>query len=262
MDNGGSNLTSLTKAGTGLWTLSGASTYSGGTAVTAGTLVATNASALGLGNVSIAAGGILDLDVTPLLGSGTVTLNTGGVLRVASGVSVPLAANSTLGGWQIDPSTLGLSTVARILAGTVPTGGTTLTGTWIGPAPSSSFSDVLGLSGTGAGNPYVLALTYDSATPSTTLASLNIGRRDDGSTGAFVNLGTSFQGVGVPWTSVFSTPGQYGVDTATQTVWVVSDTNSEFVVVPEPGPLGLMAAAVGLAAMATLLRRTGRRRAG
>lgn len=49
------------------------------------------------------------------------------------------------------------------------------------------------------------------------------------------------------------TPGQYGVDTATNTVWVVNDTNSQFVVVPEPATLGL-AAAAALATLALLHR--------
>jgi autotransporter-associated beta strand protein len=253
VDNGGANLTQLTKSGTGVWTLSGASTYSGGTAINAGRLVAASASALGTGNVTIAAGSILDLDVTPALGSSTVAMSPGGGLVVASGVAVPLAGLSALGGWQIDPSTLGLSTVAKLLSGTVLTGGTTLTGAWTAPASSGLYSDILELSGTGPGNPYVLSMTYDSASASALLESLNIGRRNSGSTSLFAPIGTSFQGVGVPWTSAFTTVGQYGVDTTTQTVWVVADTNSEFVVVPEPATLAFagVAAATGVA----LLRR-------
>jgi predicted RNase H-like nuclease len=64
-----------------------------------------------------------------------------------------------------------------------------------------------------------------------------------------------FQGVGTPWTSVFVTPGQYGVDTTTQTVWVVGDANSQFIVVPEPQTLALVAVAAVAAGLAAARRR-------
>jgi hypothetical protein len=75
------------------------------------------------------------------------------------------------------------------------------------------------------------------------------GQRNSRSSGIFAAIGTSFQSVGVPWTSGFTTVGQYGVDTTTQTVWVVNDTNSQFVVVPEPATVTLVvaAAAAGIA---------------
>jgi autotransporter-associated beta strand protein len=44
VDNSGANKTSVTKAGTGTWTLSGANTYTGATMVTAGTLIASGTS--------------------------------------------------------------------------------------------------------------------------------------------------------------------------------------------------------------------------
>jgi hypothetical protein len=56
----------------------------------------------------------------------------------------------------------------------------------------------------------------------------------------FAPLGTSFQG-DTAWNSGFTTVGQYGIDSATSTVWAVTDHNSQFVVVPEPGTLGLSA---------------------
>ena len=107
---------------------------------------------------------------------------------------------------------------------------------------------MLSLSGTGAGNTFVLSMSYDAATPAGILQSLNIFRRP-GTTGPFAPVGTTFAGVGVPWTSAFTTVGQYGVDTTTQTVWVVNDTNSQFVVVPEPATVTLVvaAAAAGIA---------------
>ena len=46
VDNSSTNKTSVTKSGTGTWTLSGANTYSGSTRSGAGTLVVANSSAL------------------------------------------------------------------------------------------------------------------------------------------------------------------------------------------------------------------------
>jgi hypothetical protein len=99
-------------------------------------------------------------------------------------------------------------------------------------------------------------MAYDPAISSAILAELNVARRP-GTSGEFSPIGTSFQGVGTPWTSVFVTPGQYGVDTSTQTVWVVSDANSQFIVVPEPTTLALVAVAAAAAGLAAARRRRG-----
>jgi len=102
----------------------------------------------------------------------------------------------------------------------------------------------------------VLSMTYDPAITPALLTELNIARRP-GTSGQFAAIGTSFQGVGTPWTSVFVTPGQYGVDTSTQTGWVVGDANSQFIVVPEPGTLALVAVAAAAAGLAATRRRRG-----
>ena len=172
---------------------------------------------------------------------------------IHGGRSAPLEALSSLAGWEILPSASRLST-ASLLYGTVPAGGTSLAASWLA-GDVGQYSDILALSGTGAGNPFVLSMTYDPATDAGLLEILNIGRRP-GASGDFTMIGNAFQGVGVPWTSAFVTPGQYGVDTVTSTVWAVSDTNSQFVVVPEPATLGL-AAAAALAGLALLRRRRG-----
>lgn len=142
----------------------------------------------------------------------------------------------------------GRGTVGDLLFGTVQAGGTTLSSAWSTDAVfDEQYSDVLSLSGTGAGNTFVLSMSYDNSTPACLRESLNIFRRP-GTSGPFAPVGTTFTGVGVPWTSAFTTVGQYGVDTTSQTVWVVNDTNSQFVVVPEPATLALTAtAAVGIA---------------
>jgi autotransporter-associated beta strand protein len=257
-DYGGAFSAPITGAGGlslagGTLTLAGSNAFTGGTAITGGRLNATLANALGQGNVTIASGSTLQLDVSPLLGAGNaIAAGSGGRLIYASGVSAPLQALSSLAGWEILPSASRLST-ASLLYGTVPAGGTTLAAAWT--PDNSVYSDILSLSGTGPGNPFVLSMSYDPAIDSALLTELNIARRS-GTSGAFSPVGTAFQGLGVPWTSQFVTPGQYGVDTTTNTVWVVNDTNSQFVVVPEPATLGLAAAA---AAAGLALRRRRRR---
>ncbi|MFM2196570.1 MAG: hypothetical protein RLZZ505_2 [Verrucomicrobiota bacterium] len=92
----------LTKSTAGTVTLSGANTYSGGTLLNAGTLVASNASAFGTGSITIASGSTLDfsgLSVTNLLinNGGTVT-NVGAVLdaELAGGSTTLTANNNTV----------------------------------------------------------------------------------------------------------------------------------------------------------------------
>ncbi len=78
VNNSESNTTSVTKAGTGTWTLSGTSTYTGATTVSAGTLLVSGA--LGNTAVSVGADGTI---------GGTGTL--GGSLHFASGATLHIA---------------------------------------------------------------------------------------------------------------------------------------------------------------------------
>ena len=92
----------LTKNGTGTLTLSNTNTYSGGTTINAGTINATNSSALGSGNVSVAAGGKLVVVANNLTIANNITLNgttTNGAIysnQTVAGVTTNLTGQITL----------------------------------------------------------------------------------------------------------------------------------------------------------------------
>lgn len=244
---------SLLKSTGGTVGLSGVNTYSGGTTVNGGTLTVTAANALGTGRVTVASGARLRLDVSPVLGGGSeISLLSGAEFVTAGSVSAPLATGSSLSGWS---STSAGGTAASLLQSTALTATTFSTG-W-DTNPGDYLSDILTLSGTTAGvsNVMVLSMAYDPAY-SGALTDLNMFTRPD-SLGTFAAVGSSFEGVGVPWTASFQTPGQYGVSDGR--VWAVTTTSSQFVVdvsiVPEPGSFVL--AACGVAAAGFWFRRCG-----
>jgi autotransporter-associated beta strand protein len=91
--NSGGSGGSLTKIGTGTFTLSGANSYTGGTDINNGTLVAANSSALGTGSV-VVSGGTLSL-------GGPRTLNIGGNYTQTSVGTLQLGlAGTTAGQWD------------------------------------------------------------------------------------------------------------------------------------------------------------------
>jgi fibronectin-binding autotransporter adhesin len=77
---------SITKVGTGTLTLTNASTYSGGTTVTTGTLVAGHAGALGVGDVTVASGAMLTMQN----GANNDYVFDGASLSIASSATVNL----------------------------------------------------------------------------------------------------------------------------------------------------------------------------
>ena len=90
---------SVQQVGTGTTTLTAANSYSGGTTITAGTLVAANAKALGTGPVTLTGGELLattDLTITSLALSGNVTLAAakGATLDIAPPVTLSLTQAS------------------------------------------------------------------------------------------------------------------------------------------------------------------------
>jgi autotransporter-associated beta strand protein len=116
---------SLTKAGAGLATLSGANGYSGGTFVSGGTLQLGSSSALGLGQVTLATA-TLDLNgyylANNVLGNGA-----GGVIRNAStngpvtlGGVLTVAGNSYT---YVDVEAGATTVISNAMAGSLPGGG-------------------------------------------------------------------------------------------------------------------------------------------
>ncbi len=82
VDNSSTNVTQVTKAGAGAWTLAGVNTYTGVTAVNAGTLIVTGSIT---GSTTVSSG-------ATLAGSGTVgaiTVNGGGILNPGANPGTP-----------------------------------------------------------------------------------------------------------------------------------------------------------------------------
>jgi fibronectin-binding autotransporter adhesin len=242
----GARTLAIVKTGTGTQTFTGSSNnYTGGTTINGGTLVAGHANAFGTsGTITVESGGTLGV------GDGVTftrafTLNAGGRVRTGDGSTVSLPSVAALAAWE-SQSGSGDQSIAQILYGSGSTTPTALSSAWTAN-PGGYFSDILTLDGTGTGNVYVLSMAYDA--PSA--AGLNIASRGN-ELGTFAPLGTSFQGT-VAWSGAYTTVGQYGVDTTAGTVWVVTDSNSQFVVVPEPD--GVAVAALAALAAAGLARR-------
>jgi len=243
----------LTKAGAGTLAVTVANgSFTGSTAINAGTLSVGHANSLGTtGTVSIGASGTLGV-AAGVAFARPLSITTGGRVSLGAGSSVALPNAAALAAFE-SMSSAGGSTIADILSGSGPTTPSLLAADWSAKPAGDYYSDILTLDGTGAGNTYVLSLSYAAGVPDP--AALNVWYRT-GTSGPFSPLGTSFVGT-TPWTNQ-STVGQYGVDTTAGTVWVVTDHNSQFVVVPEPAT-GLVAVAFVAAGLVPALRR---RRAG
>ena len=155
-DSSATALIGLTKAGAGLWILSGSDTYSGTTTVSAGTLQLSGTGTLGNGNAPLAmAGGTVDLNGTnqtvgSLTGtSGTILNNSG------SGVSMLTIGGATTSyTGTIKDNTTGTGSVAVTITGqgTFGTANSYSGGTTINGDPSiNPYLQLTNVAGAGTG---------------------------------------------------------------------------------------------------------------
>ncbi|MEI6604296.1 MAG: Ig-like domain repeat protein, partial [Verrucomicrobiota bacterium] len=124
-DRAGLSTTSLTKSGSGTWTLSGANSYSGPTTVTGGTLACTSAAALGGKTLSISSGAKVALNY---VGTRAITaLSLNGAVKAAgiygsSSSTAPLANQSTYFSGSGTVTVGAAGTVATITTLDLPSG--------------------------------------------------------------------------------------------------------------------------------------------
>ena len=106
-NNSGTNITSLTKAGAGIWILSGANGYTGATTVSAGTLFLTGNNSTA--SVTTSSTGTVIARSATALGTGNVTVGTQTNLTYNAATDTPLSIAGTLGITGGTTTTIGAS---------------------------------------------------------------------------------------------------------------------------------------------------------
>lgn len=248
----------LVKQGEGTLTLSAANQHTGGTRIEGGTIIAANANAFGIGEVSVTEG-TLAIGKTISLAN-TIRLNGGLLAReVGSGQSLAnaFAVSSTLGDREIAATILdGTSSKETTLHASFHEDSSALNDS-VRIAPILSLSNVAVVDPlTGETDLFVLQLSIDNLSLDDYLAWF------DPSTNQWVNAvegnfgGTArFVGNRGYDEAIDFTLGTYGVDLDNGAVWAVLNHNSAFsiVAIPEPATWAFMA--LGAALLCTRVRQ-------
>ena len=150
----GSGTTSLTKTGSGEWTLSGVNTYTGATTISAGTLLVVTGSTAAGSAVAVNSGGTLGGTGTV---SGAITLASGGIIAPGAATGVSIGTLNTAAVTYVSGSTYSVDlngtgpTADRITSsGTVALASATLTvASNANPAVGTVYTIVSGSSITG-----------------------------------------------------------------------------------------------------------------
>jgi autotransporter-associated beta strand protein len=202
-----SGATSLTKAGSGTWTLSGANIFTGATSVSAGVLNIQNATALGTtaAGTSVTSGAALQVQNNITVGAEALTLSGSGIS--SDGALRNISGNNTFGGLL----TLGAATRINSDAGTLTLSNTgTITGAGfdltVGGVGNTTIAGILGtttgtLTKDGAGT-----LTLSGANTYTGLTTVSTGSLAIGSSGSLFS-GNALT-VGASSTADFANAGQ------------------------------------------------------
>ena len=110
-------MTKIVKNGTGVWTLGGGNTYSGGTDINGGYLQAKSAAAIGTGPVNVAAGAELSLNFSGGTIANNITLNgtssANGLAGALIGNNLAGAGNNTITGILTLNATSNINTTAE-----------------------------------------------------------------------------------------------------------------------------------------------------
>ena len=243
------DLGGLTKVGSGVLDLSAANTYSGGTVINAGTVQASNNSALGASNsgVQINNGGTLSVDAGVQITQTNVALAYGGNYMKNYGAGESLANSMHV------QSANGLT--ASLAAGQAGSSGATLTANFATAAPAGTVTgETVNVSGFGTTlTAYTLQLNLNPALidgnalisvldPESGLWTAAVGENTGNVAGSsfFDESFSQFESTnGITDANLANFLGDYGTDASTGQTWAILNYDGQFSItdaaaVPEP----------------------------